>query len=118
MFLAPWVRLMKARLRRAGMQSNDYVFGMSESGYMQEAYILRLLTSLPKGVSEIYFHPAIHRWARVDPLLTDYRPDEELSALLSPAVRQQLRALNIKMTTFQERVGIPGTNRAANITGR
>jgi chitin disaccharide deacetylase len=78
------------------MQSNDYTFGMSESSYIQEAYVLRLLTCLPEGVSEIYFHPATHRWAWVDPLLTGYRPDKELSALLSPAVRQQLRALNIK----------------------
>jgi hypothetical protein len=30
------------------MQSNDYTFGMSESSYIQEAYILRLLTCLPE----------------------------------------------------------------------
>ncbi len=103
-FLAPWVRLMKARLRRADVQSNDYVFGMNASGRMQEDYILRLLACLPEGVSEIYFHPATRGWGRDDPLLEDYRPDEELSALISPVIRKRLNELGIKATTFGELV--------------
>lgn len=88
--LAPWLALMKRRLRAAGMAYNDQVFGVTDSGAMDEAALLRVLARLPDGVSEIYLHPATH--GALTPAMSQYRHREELEALLSPRVRAALAA--------------------------
>jgi len=55
--LMPWFALMRYRLRRAGMDCNDQIFGVTHSGAMDEARLLQILASLPCGVTEIYLHP-------------------------------------------------------------
>ncbi len=57
--LSPWLALMRRRLRAARIAHNDYVFGMSDSGAMNEARLLEILGRLPDGVTEIYLHPAV-----------------------------------------------------------
>jgi hopanoid biosynthesis associated protein HpnK len=89
--LAAWTRLLRWQVRRAGMQASDAVFGIAWSGAMTEARVLALLARLPEGESEIYFHPAARRDAALDRLMPGYRHEEELAALLSPAVREALR---------------------------
>jgi hypothetical protein len=59
---------------------------MNESGRIQEAYVLRLLTCVPEGLSELYFHAATREWSRDDPLLEGYRLDEELGALTAQRI--------------------------------
>jgi hopanoid biosynthesis associated protein HpnK len=88
--LAPWLALMRARLRRAGMACNDQIFGLAHSGAMDEARLLQILAALPPGVSEIYLHPATLAGAAIAPSMAGYRHADELRALLSPAVRSAL----------------------------
>lgn len=85
-----WSRLLRRRLREAGLRANDAVFGVTWSGRMTEQRLLRLLPNLPAGVSEIYFHPASCRDAATDRLMPGYDHVGELAALLSPAVREAL----------------------------
>lgn len=80
--VAPWARLMRALIRRAGLVSPDAVFGLAWSGTMTRKRVVALLDHLPSGVIEIYFHPAT----------TDdfggggpgYHHADELVALLDP----------------------------------
>ena len=51
----------------------------------------RLLSALPDGVSEIYFHPATERDAALDRLMPDYEHAAELATLLDPAVSELRR---------------------------
>lgn len=88
--LSPWLALMRSRLRRAGMACNDHIFGLTHSGAMDEARLLRILATLPPGVSEIYLHPATVSGAAIAASMPGYRHREELDALLSPAVRAAL----------------------------
>src|SRR5439155_527075 len=55
LFMTPWNKLLKARLRRAGVRSNEYVFGLNDSGQMDVYLVLRMLRHLPDGVTEMYF---------------------------------------------------------------
>jgi len=55
--LSPWLSLMRARLRHAGLRSNDIVFGLSDTGRMTAERVRALLAQLPDGVTEMYFHP-------------------------------------------------------------
>ncbi len=104
LFLRPWLTLMRRRVRRAGLLSNDWVLGMSDDGRMDAAWLLRAIESLPDGVTEIGFHPAVRDFDRSDPLTRTYLRTEELRALTSPEVAAALRRRNIVRTTFGELV--------------
>jgi chitin disaccharide deacetylase len=85
------VSALRRRLRRAGVASNDQVFGLAWSGAMVEARLLALLPHLPDGVSEIYAHPATESGA-----VPGYRHEEELAALVSPAVKRRVEEWGIE----------------------
>lgn len=57
LILAPWLALLKNRLRGAGVHFNRFLFGLHDSGNMSLELVLRFLLRLPDGVTEIYFHP-------------------------------------------------------------
>jgi hopanoid biosynthesis associated protein HpnK len=84
--LHTWCRLLRRQVRAAGMTPNEPVFGLAWSGHMTEERLLRLLSHLPDGFSEIYFHPATHRDALIKRLMPDYEHEAELAGLISPAV--------------------------------
>ncbi|HEY3730190.1 MAG TPA: hopanoid biosynthesis-associated protein HpnK [Steroidobacteraceae bacterium] len=90
--LQPWLRLMRARLRRAGVSHNDQLCGIGRSGRMDEVALERALQALPEGVTEIYLHPATQSGAQIAPSTSHYRHTEEFAALLSPRVRAALGA--------------------------
>jgi hypothetical protein len=98
--LAPWIGLVRWQLRRAGVKSNRYVFGLHDSGRMDAALVGRMLAVLPSGVTEIYFHPATGRCAEIDRQMPDYHHEAELAALTSPRVGEALRAAGIRRIAF------------------
>ncbi len=99
--LRPWVRLLEWRVRRAGVSYNQYVFGLSTSGAMDEDTLLRIVDCLPPGVSEIYFHPATAADAGTPPTAVKHQA-AELQALTSPRVRSALAAADIQSISFSE----------------
>ena len=80
----PWAVLMRRRFARAGLFTPDRVFGLRWSGAMTEARLLGLLGHLPRGVSEIYLHPATA--GGFNGAAPGYRYADELAALCSPGV--------------------------------
>lgn len=89
--LHSWAGLLRRRVRAAGLHAAPAVFGLAWSGAMSEARVLQLLPAAPDG-SELYFHPATYRDALVQRLMPQYRHEDELAALTSPAVRAALHA--------------------------
>lgn len=90
--LAPWIALMKRRLRRAQIPHNDRLFGIAASGAMDESKLLAILGRLPPGVTEIYLHPATESGSEIAASMSRYRHADELAALLSPRVRAAVAA--------------------------
>jgi hopanoid biosynthesis associated protein HpnK len=101
LWLRPWIAQVKARLERAGIAHNDYVVGIAASGRMDEAAWLAALADLPRGVGEIYCHPALAGAALSDGM-RDYRHADELQALLSPRVAAAIRALDTRVGGFAD----------------
>ena len=99
LFLSPWLALLKSRLRRENVRSNEFVFGMNDSGNMHVDLLHRILKHLPEGVSEIYFHLAV-RCPEMDRMAFDSHPQAELEALTSPEIRQALQTLDIQRIAF------------------
>jgi hopanoid biosynthesis associated protein HpnK len=100
--LAPWTWLLKARLRSAGIKANDFIFGLHDTGAMNEATVLRLLAELPEGVTEMYFHPATRRCREIDRSMADYCHEEELAALTSAKVRAALENMHLQPVGFRD----------------
>ena len=102
LLLAPWTRLVKRRLRAAGMLHNDQIFGMAASGAMTETRLLEVLARLPPGITEIYLHPAVESGTAIAPSMAGYRHGEELAALLSPSVRAAITAAGAACGGFRD----------------
>jgi hopanoid biosynthesis associated protein HpnK len=111
--LCPWLALMRRRLRAAGIAHNDHVFGMSDSGAMDERRMLEILARLPDGLTEIYLHPAVQSGGAIAPTMSGYRHADELAALLSPKVRAAIAACAAATGGFRELAPRPGTERRA-----
>ena len=99
-------RRLARKLKRAGIASNDYVFGLNDSGAMTEQLMLSFIEHLPPGITELYCHPAIARWDGADNLPADYRPEEEFQALVSPAVKAKLAASGLQPQNFRAACGL------------
>ena len=98
----PALAALERRLRRAGIATNDNVFGIAWSGAMTEERLLRLLPHLPAGASEIYFHPAVRTTATLAATMPGYRHADELAALTSDHVRRRLAELNIDLAAYAD----------------
>ncbi|MFN2449477.1 MAG: hopanoid biosynthesis-associated protein HpnK [Candidatus Baltobacteraceae bacterium] len=98
--LRPWMSLMRARLRRAGIAANDYVFGMNDSGHMTPHRVAAFLRALPQGVSEVYLHPATHAWPGAFPPAYDFTG--ELAALVDAETMRLARSGGIVCTTYAQ----------------
>ena len=104
--LAPWIRRMKRRLRRARIAYNDHIFGIAASGAMNEAKMLQIVARLPAGVTEIYLHPAAESGQIIAARMSRYRHADELAALLSPQVRSAIARAAVSCGGFADLVRI------------
>ena len=93
--LSPWLALMKRRLSAAKIFHNHALFGIAASGTMDEERLLMILDRLPRGVSEIYLHPATLSGEAVSESMDGYEHAAELAALLSPRVLASAEKLNV-----------------------
>lgn len=88
-------------LNRVGIGYAAEVKGLLNSGQMTEEYLLKALDVLQEGQTEIYFHPGCHPDAELRKWMPDYRHEEELSALISPRVREKLQRLGIQLRNYR-----------------
>jgi chitin disaccharide deacetylase len=98
--VAPWVALLRRRVRRQGLTAPDRVFGLAWSGAMTEPRLAGLLRQLPDGLTEIYAHPATD--ARFAGAADGYRYAEELAALTAPGVQDLLHASGARSGGFAD----------------
>lgn len=94
----PWARLLRHRLRQAGLLTPDSVFGLNWSGAMTPARLKGLIAHLPEGLSEIYLHPATA--GGFDGAAPGYRYAEELAALMDSGVAEAARDPHIRLGGF------------------
>ena len=98
--LTPWTGLLRRRARRAGLLTPDRVYGIRGSGAMTEERVLAVLADLPDGLSELYGHPATATTPGLAATMPTYRHADELAALVSPVVREAVRAKGIRLTSY------------------
>ncbi|MGO9451124.1 MAG: hopanoid biosynthesis-associated protein HpnK [Candidatus Binataceae bacterium] len=91
-------RRTRRRMREHGLKSTDWLFGLHQSGHLDEKYILAIFDRLRDGVTELYFHPAMDIGGTPPPA----EAQVEVEILTSPRVRDALAARGIRLTTFKE----------------
>jgi len=91
---------MRRRLRAAGLECNDYLFGLRSSGRTDEAALCQALGALRPGVAEIYLHPASRADAPQRAAGVGARAPAELAGLIGGAARAQLHALGFTLGGF------------------
>jgi hypothetical protein len=77
------------------------VKGILNSGHITEGYLLALLDELSSGTTELYLHPGCLPDDEISRRMPNYRHEQELAALLSPAVKQRLRELDIRLCNYR-----------------
>ncbi len=90
------------RLAAANIRHTDQLFGLHQSGFMTEHFLLGAITALPPGVTEIYTHASIvdeeaRRWRPAD-----YECEAELAGLTSPRVRAALAEHGIDVISYAD----------------
>jgi hopanoid biosynthesis associated protein HpnK len=98
--IAPFARWLAQRLQRAGLRTADQVFGLAWSGAMTRRRLAGLVARLPRGVSEIYTHPATR--GGFAGAAAGYRYQEELAALTAPEVRAAAAAAGVRLGGFRD----------------
>jgi hopanoid biosynthesis associated protein HpnK len=78
-------RLLQEQIRHTGA-----VFGLLQTGQVDEPYLLQLLPRLPAGDSELYSHPCLEKFRN------------ELDALVSPKVRCLVQHNSIELIRYQD----------------
>lgn len=111
--LARWAA---PRLRAAGIATADRVYGMHQTGHVDERYVLALLRDLPDGVTELYCHPAERQAAAMAPYQRGYDHAGEVAALTSPRVCAAVATRDVELTTYRDLVD-EGAGRATGARG-
>jgi hopanoid biosynthesis associated protein HpnK len=88
-------RLYKRRLRASELVIPKRVYGLMQSGDMNETYVVKLLQNIDVNLAELYFHPD------ANPATQILGPNPgDLTTLLSPKVRQAIESQNITLTNY------------------
>ncbi len=101
-FLYPWLAIMKQKLHRSGIRHNDRLFGMADSGAMTLDLTLRFLQNLPRGTTELHFHPATRHSEETDATMPDYAHEEEYRTLTSRQMLSAIQNADIQIISFSD----------------
>ena len=96
----PWARLVRSRLRRAGVRTPDHVFGLHWTGAMTAERLKGVIERLPDGLNEVYLHPATG--GGFEFCAEDSMYVEEAQALVDPGVIAAVRSNGIVLGGFRD----------------
>lgn len=80
----------RGRLIERNIRHAQITFGLLQDSHVDEPYLLKLLTDLPPGDSEVYSHPSLDRFKH------------EFEALISPDVRGAIQRQGIELIRYQD----------------
>ena len=88
----------KKRMEYSGLSYPDKLLGLKHSGNIDENNILKLLCNIENGTTEMMCHPGYADSAYYQKYNNwNYKPEEELKALVSDRVKERLKSSNIKL---------------------
>ncbi len=91
-------RRARRMMRERGLKSTDRLFGLHQSGHLDENYVLSVIDRMGEGTTELYFHPAADIGGAPPPAEAQL----EVEILSSARVRQALDARGVELITFAD----------------
>jgi len=107
-------RYARPRIGALGIRTADRVYGLLQSGDMNEAYLLGLLPRMRGELVEWYCHPASAPVREDQARSSPYRPRDELDALTSPRLIQAVAMQGLGLTTYSEPGSLPASPSSAS----
>lgn len=99
-------RALSRRARRIaharGIRTNDWLFGLHQSGHLDEDYVVAVIGRLREGTTELYFHPAMD----IGGAPPSPAAQREVAILTSARVRQAIDRAGVRLTTYREMAGV------------
>lgn len=95
-------RRNKVILHHHHIRTNDHFWGMLYGGHLSEDRMVRLVSSLEKGVNEIMCHPSADAAAMEETFHWGYHGDWELASLLSPKVKDLIEERQISLISYRD----------------
>jgi hopanoid biosynthesis associated protein HpnK len=95
-----WTSLLRSQAHRAGLLTNDRIAGLAHTGHMTPDLVQRLVDTLPPGLTELYFHPAVTQDATLHRLMPAYEHRAEFDALLGTIIPP-----DVQLTTYTALTG-------------
>jgi hopanoid biosynthesis associated protein HpnK len=81
-----------------GLTSTDALFGLHQSGHLNEDYVVGVIDCIRDGTTELYFHPA----ADIGGVPPSAAAQLEVEILTGPRVRDAIARNGIELTTFAD----------------
>jgi hopanoid biosynthesis associated protein HpnK len=81
-----------------GLTSTDALFGLHQSGHLNEDYVVGVIDRIRDGTTELYFHPA----ADIGGVPPSAEAQLEVEILTGPRVRDAIARNGIELTTFAD----------------
>ena len=95
-------RYARKRLKNSRLRYPHYFFGLLNSGFMNEAYLLGLIDRLRPGITEIGVHPALHTPEELVKWAPQYQYQAEFEALLSRRVSRRIQLREIALCSHRK----------------
>jgi len=96
----PLVMRMQKKLKTHNLIQNERVYGLYDSGHMNINKVIRIISHLPDGLSELYTHPATRPWHGIERGVDKYEFESEYNALIHPRVKRTIEKFSIELTGF------------------
>jgi hopanoid biosynthesis associated protein HpnK len=94
--------LSKIYFREKHLATPDHFYGMLWGGHLNETKLMKIITRLPLGSSEIMTHPGLNNQALESKLAWGYQWEEELTALTSQNLKNLIRQQEIQLINYRD----------------
>ncbi|MFQ5714362.1 MAG: hopanoid biosynthesis-associated protein HpnK [Candidatus Scalinduaceae bacterium] len=92
--------IYRKKLRKHGFRFTNVVYGLLQSGNMNERYVYGILNNLNEGISEIYFHPDSLPSENWYGKAANYKYLEEFHTLLSQRIKRMIKDNSIRLIDY------------------
>lgn len=101
--LSQLCRVSDARLKKSGLKTPDFFFGVARTGFWTKPWLIDLIERLPAGASELMCHPGYDD-AELDGVKTRLRASRanELRLLTDPDVVAKVKENDVKLINFSD----------------
>ena len=93
-------KMYRRRLIKHDFRFADVVYGLLQSGNMNETYVRGLLNNLNEGISELYFHPDSMPSEDWYGKPANYKYLEEFHTLLSQRIKRLIKDSSIRLVDY------------------